>query len=45
MQSQDQKDSLGEFLNGLFDLFTSISQIIGNPKMEFIVTLQKSRFW
>ena len=43
MQSQDQKDSLGEFLNGLFDLFTSISQIIGNPKMEFIFIPKPSK--
>lgn len=43
IQSEDQQDSLGGFLEGLFDLFTSISQIIGNPKMEYIYIPKPSK--
>ena len=36
MQSLDHKDSLGEFVAGLFDLFVFASKILGNKKMEYI---------
>jgi hypothetical protein len=42
-QSQDQKDSLSQFLDGLFDLFSGISQLIGHPKMEFIYIPKPSK--
>ena len=43
MQAQDQKDSLGQFLSGIFDLFSGISQLIGHPKMEFIFIPKPSK--
>lgn len=43
LQSQDKQESLGEFLNGIFDLFSSISQLIGHPKMEFIYIPKPSK--
>lgn len=36
LQAKDQQDSLGQFIEGLFDLFNDISRIIGNPKIEFL---------
>ena len=36
MQSLDQRDSLGGFIDGLFDLFSNASRIIGNSKVEFL---------
>jgi hypothetical protein len=36
LQSMSHKDSLGEFVNGLFDLFLLSSKILGNNKMEYI---------